>query len=144
MPDGCVDVALAQPAFFLQLLGDRLVLHRLHETEGQIFQLPLQLPDAQTVGQRRMDVEGQVRQSQSFRIRPCHGLPHLHQLPGQQDDQHTQVEDDGKQQTTQAFGAAHASMLLVDFPDLSGCVQSVQQARLFGFQFGVRRQHLRA
>ena len=41
----------------MQQLGDLLVLVRLEVTEGQVLQLPLDMTDAQAVGQRRIDVE---------------------------------------------------------------------------------------
>jgi hypothetical protein len=52
---------LRAPALFFQHLGDALVGHRLQEAERQVLQLPLQLPDAQPVGQRRIEVEGLAR-----------------------------------------------------------------------------------
>ena len=50
------DVALAVEPLLVELLGDLLVGIRVQVTEGEIFQLPLELADAQTVGERRIDV----------------------------------------------------------------------------------------
>ncbi|MCY1492451.1 hypothetical protein D9M68_262570 [compost metagenome] len=41
----------------MQQLGDLLVLHRLQVAEGQVLQLPLDVADAEAVGERRVDVE---------------------------------------------------------------------------------------
>ena len=49
--------AFAQHALFFEHLGDALVGVRLDHAEGQVFQLPLQLEDAEPVGERRVQVE---------------------------------------------------------------------------------------
>lgn len=51
------DVLLAIQPALVQQLGDLLVLVGLEVTEGQVLQLPLDMPDAQAVGQRRVDIE---------------------------------------------------------------------------------------
>src|SRR5574344_325626 len=54
--DEAVNVAFAIEALFIQQLGNLLVGVRMQVTEGEILELPLELTDAQTVGQRRVDV----------------------------------------------------------------------------------------
>jgi hypothetical protein len=48
-------------ALLVEHLGDALVGVRVEEAEGQVLQLPLQLPDAEAVGERRIDVERLAR-----------------------------------------------------------------------------------
>ncbi len=91
-----LDVTFAQTAFFLQLACNGLILLRLHDPERQILQFPFQLPDTESVGERRMDIGGQVRQGQPLGFRPGYRFTHLHQLPGQQHDQHAQIQNDGQ------------------------------------------------
>ncbi len=49
--------AFAHHALFLEHFGDALVGVRFDETKGQVFQLPLELPDAQAVRERRVQVQ---------------------------------------------------------------------------------------
>ncbi len=51
------DETLAIQPALVQQFGDLLVLVRLQVAERQVFQLPLDVADAQAVGQRRIDVE---------------------------------------------------------------------------------------
>ncbi|RMR10054.1 hypothetical protein ALP92_103717 [Pseudomonas syringae pv. primulae] len=51
------DEALTIEPALVQQLGDLLVLIGLQVAERQVFQLPFDMADAQTVGQRRIDVE---------------------------------------------------------------------------------------
>ena len=50
------DVALPIESFLVELLGDLLVGIRVQVTEGEIFELPLELTYAEAVGERRIDV----------------------------------------------------------------------------------------
>ncbi len=52
-----LDVLFAIEATLVQELGDLLVLLGLKVAEGQVLQLPLDMADAQAMGQRRVDVE---------------------------------------------------------------------------------------
>ena len=61
-----LDVALAPAATVVQLARDAYVGLGLEFAEREVFQLPLDLPDTQPVGQRRMDVAGQLRKRLSF------------------------------------------------------------------------------
>ena len=95
--------------------------------ERQVFQLPLQLPDAQPVGQRRVDVAGQLGQCPALLIVQLVGRAHARQLPGQQDRHHAQVADDGQQQAAQAFAVAPRFPAGMQGPDRVGRILAVQQ-----------------
>ena len=123
-----VDVAFAPVALFIQLSGHMPIGVRLQIAEGQVFQLPLQLPDAQAIGQRGMDISGQLRQRLSLGGRQAARCTHARQLPGQQDGHHAQVVDDGQQQTAQPFAVTSNDALRVQGPDLGGGVLAFQQA----------------
>jgi hypothetical protein len=53
-----INVGFAILALFVQLARQILVGFRFEATEGQVFQFPLQLPDAEPVGQRRKQLQG--------------------------------------------------------------------------------------
>ncbi len=59
--DGLLDELLALDAALVEHLRDALVGVRLEEAEGEVLQLPLQVPDADAVGERRVDVEALAR-----------------------------------------------------------------------------------
>ncbi|MNQ51636.1 hypothetical protein D3C85_656240 [compost metagenome] len=48
---------LAHHALFFQHLGDAFIRFRFDEAERQVFQFPLQLPDTEAVGQRRVQIQ---------------------------------------------------------------------------------------
>ncbi|MNM80777.1 hypothetical protein D3C81_927540 [compost metagenome] len=123
-----LDVALAGDARFVDLARDAPVGVRLQVAERQVFQFPFQLPDAQPVGQRRMDVAGQLGQRAALFLIELVGRAHARQLPGQQDRHHPQVADDGQQQPAQAFAVAARLATGVQGPHRVGCVLAVEQA----------------
>jgi hypothetical protein len=100
---GILDEALACAALLVQQLRDALVGVRLQETEGQVFQLPLELPDAEPVRERRVDVGAELGEFASFRFRQARRGAHPHQLPRQQDQHDAQIPDDRQQQPAQAL-----------------------------------------
>jgi len=55
------DEEFALAALLVQMTGNVLVDLGVEETEGQVFQFPLQLPDAEPVGQRRIELERLAR-----------------------------------------------------------------------------------
>ncbi len=112
------DVPLAPGALLVQLGGDLLVDLRLQVPECQVLQLPLELPDAQPVRQRRMDVAGEPRQRLALGLGQRAGRAHAGQLAGQQDRHHPQVAHDRQQQPAQALGVDAALLLGVQRPDL--------------------------
>ena len=56
-----VDHLLARRTLLVEEPGDALVSGRVRQSEGEVFHLPLELPDAQPVGQRREQVERHPR-----------------------------------------------------------------------------------
>ncbi len=123
-----LDVALARHPALVDLAGDAPVGVRLQVPERQVFQLPFQLPDAQAVGQRRVDVAGQLRQRAALRLRRLVGHAHLRQLPRQQDRHHPQVLHDRQQQPAQAFAVAPGLAPGMQRPHRVGGVLRLQQA----------------
>ncbi len=118
-------VALARHAGFVHFTGDATIGLRLQMPECQVLQLPLHLPDAQPVGQRRVDVARELGQRAALIFAQAIGHAHARQLPCQQDRHHAQVVDDGKQQTSQPFAVAPGLASGMQRPDLIGCVQAV-------------------
>jgi len=55
------DIGLALRALLVEQLGDALVGDRILEAEREILELPLQLPDAEAVRERRIDLERLAR-----------------------------------------------------------------------------------
>ncbi len=121
-------IALARHAGFVHFAGDAAIRLRLQVAECQIFQLPLHLPDAQTVRQRRMDVARELGQRATLLFAETVGHAHARQLPCQQDRHNAQVVDDGEQQPPQPFAVASGLAPGMQRPDLIGCIQAVQQA----------------
>ena len=122
-----LDETFAIAAFFVEQTGDALIGFRLQVAEGEIFQFPLQLPDAEAVGQGRMDVHRELGQGGLFLARRLAGRAHARQMFGQQDQHHAQVADDREQQAAQSLGAAAVLALRMQAPDLFGGAQAVQQ-----------------
>src|SRR3546814_1742108 len=81
------DVAFAAGALVVEQARDAAVGVRFEMTERQVLQLPLQLPDAQAIGQRRVDVAGQLRQCDALVFRQLRGRAQLGQLP--RSEEHT-------------------------------------------------------
>jgi hypothetical protein len=124
-----LDVPLAVGALFVQQPRDALVGVGLQVAERQVLQFPLQLPDAEAVGQRRMDVARQLRQGAPLRFGQPVGRAHPRQLPRQQDRHHPQVAHDRQQQAAQALGAAGAALFGMQRPDLGGRALALDQQR---------------
>ena len=57
------DVALAVGALLVERRGDAPVVVRLQEAERQVLELPLELPEAEAVGERREHLAGLERQA---------------------------------------------------------------------------------
>ncbi|MNQ60666.1 hypothetical protein D3C85_749530 [compost metagenome] len=63
-----IDVLLAIQPALVQQLGDLFVLLGLQVAERQVFQLPLDMADAQAMGQRRIDVEDFAGHALTLRV----------------------------------------------------------------------------
>ena len=88
------DIGLAIRTPLVQQRGDALVGFRLQIAERQILQFPFQLPDAQTVGERRVDVGGEFGQRAAFLLLSAGCRPQQGKLARQQQIHHAQVADD--------------------------------------------------
>ncbi len=98
-----VDVLLAIQAPLMQQLGDLLVLFGFEVAEGQVLQLPLDMADAQPVGQRRVDIEHLARHPVALVV-----IGILHRADGagalgQLDQRDTHVVNHGHQHLAQIF-----------------------------------------
>ena len=114
------DETLAVRATFVDQLGDALVDVRMQVPECEILELPLELPDAEPVRQRRVDVGGQLCQRLPLFSRSLHGVAHARELTRQQDEHDAQVADDREQQAAQSFGVPGAGARRIQRPDFLG------------------------
>ena len=102
-----------------------LILFRLLVAEGQIFQFPLQLPDSQPVGQRRMDQHGLPGQDLTQLCVTTHPAQQ-HQFPGEINQHNPHVLYQRQQQPPEPFGAAfRAAQTAIGFIEFE-LVQFVQ------------------
>lgn len=91
-----------QPAL-VQQLGDLLVLVGLEVAERQVFQLPLDMTDTQSMGQWRIDVEHLAGHPQAFLV--IGGLDRADGTGtfGELDQGHAHVVDHGHQHLAQVL-----------------------------------------
>ena len=80
------DVALARRALRLDELGDLLVALRLQVAEREVLELPLDLPDAEAVGQRRVDLHRLLRGADALLGRLGVERAHVVEAVGELDD----------------------------------------------------------
>ena len=122
------DECLAIDAALVEQLGDAAIGVRLQVAERQVLQLPFQLPDAEPVGQRGMDVAAQPRQRGGLLRRQRRRGAHPRELARQQHEHHAQVAHDRQQQPAQAFGRPAGCALRVQGPHLFGRLLAGDQA----------------
>ncbi|CRI65006.1 hypothetical protein THIOKS12210051 [Thiocapsa sp. KS1] len=95
------DIVLALLAALGQELGDALVLLGVEVAQAQVFELPLDLPDTQPVGERGIDTLGVACDlGPAFRIQVLDGPHQVHAL-GEHDQHHPNVFGDAEQQAAQ-------------------------------------------
>src|SRR5690606_38366263 len=70
-----LDVALAIDTLRGEPAGNALVVLRIEVAEAQVLQLPLELPHAQAVGERRIDLAGLICNLAAFRFGRVLALP---------------------------------------------------------------------
>ena len=101
---GGSDAGLALRALLVEQAGDAPVLLRPQEAESQVLHLPLDLPDAQPVGQRREDLQrlvGEVARARGL----ARGKPAQRLQSGRQAQQHhAQVARKRQQHLPDALG----------------------------------------
>ncbi len=105
-------VALAFGAPHLERGGDAFVVGRLKVAKRQILELPLQLPHAQAIGERRIHLArlgGELALQDGFER---FGGAHFLQLPGEPHDHQTHIADDRQQHLAQRLGLAGLEALL--------------------------------
>ncbi len=113
LPPRGFDAALALGARLVDLPRHALVLGRLQEAEGQVLQLPLDLPDAQPVGQRREDLQRLGGDHLRARSLVCR-VPAQRLQPRRQAQQHhAQVAREGQQHLAHALGLQGALAAVV-------------------------------
>ena len=81
--DNSGDEALPVRTAAVQQLGDTPVLLRLQETEAHILKLPFDLPDAQAVGQGRVDLPRLAGEGSAHILRQVLACAHQVQSFGQ-------------------------------------------------------------
>ena len=90
--------------FFVKLARHLLVDIGLQKTKSQVFHFPLELPDTQTVGQRRKDMQGLVRQRDRRCLLARSVMPERLQTRSQSQHHHAQVAGERQQHLAYIFG----------------------------------------
>jgi len=72
-------------AALIEQFGDFLVGIRVQIAERKVFQLPLDLPDAQPVGERRVKIGGFLRNAAAYRLGRFGDGVHGLRAPGEPD-----------------------------------------------------------
>ena len=114
------DPGLAIVAAFVEQFGDLPIGLRLQVAERQVFQFPLELPDAEPIGQRRVDIGGQLGQRAAVLLVKLARIAHQHELTREQDEDNAKIADDGQQQSPQPFRRAGTEADRIQRPDLVG------------------------
>ncbi len=99
-----LDIGLALGAARFQRRGDAPVFLGLQVAERQILEFPLQLPDAEPIGERGVDLARLDRELALGRGVVALRGAHLLQLLGEAHDDQPHVADDGEQHFAQRFG----------------------------------------
>jgi hypothetical protein len=117
-------------ALLVQRAGQRVVGLGFEEAEGQVFQLPLDLPDAQPVGQRGEHLARLQRHLGGHRLlaggEPAQGL----QARGQAQQHHAQVAAEGQQHLAHALDLLALLGRLLELRAARGALHAHQLARV--------------
>ena len=89
--DRCVDVALAALPARVQELRELAEANGLDDLEREILELPLDLPDPQPLGERRVDLEGLARDPELLLRRQRGDRPHVVEAIGELDEDDADV-----------------------------------------------------
>ena len=103
-PTQLLHVHLALAPLFVEQAGHFLVGIGLQEAKGQVLQLPLDLPDAQAVGQRRKHLQRLARQAGRYGALAGRMKAQRLQARGQAQHHHTQVAREGEQHLAHVLG----------------------------------------
>ena len=85
------DETLAIATFFVEQARNAPVSVRMQMTEYEVFEFPLELPDAKPVRQRRVDVSAEVSQRDALGFGQRGRVAHPHELACEQDQDHPQI-----------------------------------------------------
>src|SRR5882724_3949420 len=102
--DRPVDCALALAAAVVEQAGDALVEPGLEVAERQVFQLPLELPHAETIGERRVDVERLAGELAAHGFRRVHEPAQSLRAARKAQQHHADVLHHGEQHLAQHLG----------------------------------------
>ena len=86
-----IDVGFALLALARNLLDDLLVLLRVQLREGEVLQFPLDVPHAEAVGQRGVNIERLLRHGTPAHLRQKVDRPHVVEPVGQLHQHHPDV-----------------------------------------------------
>ena len=89
--DRPVDERLAPLAPGVEELGELAEPRRLEDLEREVLELPLDLPDAQALGERRVDLEGLARDPELLLRRQAGERPHVVEAVGELDQDDADV-----------------------------------------------------
>ena len=109
--DHLLDVALAVEAALVQELRDRLVGRGLERAQAQVLELPLELPDAEPVGERREELEHLVRGALAPLRVAAHERSQRLRALGELDEDDANVLDHRKQHLAQVLRLRRALLL---------------------------------
>ena len=102
-PEG-LDALLALGALFVEQFGHRFVLLRLQEAKREVFELPLDLTDAQPMGQRRKHLHRFQRQRLGACVLARRVVAQGLQPRGQTQQHHPQIARKRQQHLANQFG----------------------------------------
>ena len=99
--DRLVDCALALAAAAFEKAGDAFVEFGLEVAERQVFQFPLELPHAEAIGERGVDVERFARELRSLGIRRAREPAQRLRAARKAQEHHADVPHHGEQHLAQ-------------------------------------------
>ena len=109
--DGFGDKVFALGAFLVQPFGDLTVEVRLGKAKAQVLQLPLDLPNPQAIGQRRIQQQGLLRHQLRARGFARRVVAQGLQARGQAQNHHTNVMRHRQQHFARAFNLLGNALL---------------------------------
>lgn len=104
--DGFFEFAFAFGAGFGDVFADLAELFGMENFEGEVFELPLELPDTEAGGERGVDVEGFVGDAGLFVIGHRVEGAHVVEAVGELDDHHADVAGDGEEHFAEVVAGA--------------------------------------
>ena len=102
--DNALNVFFALHAAAGDFVGNLVVLLGLEVAEREVLELPLQLPDAQPVGERRVDLHRLLRHAAALGRRPELERLHVVEPVGQLDEDHADVLGHGQEHLAHVLG----------------------------------------